>query len=66
MKYRIRCGERYYCGIAWRNGKPFQKWDKESCFSIPLEMNFTDAECTLETLIETGIFTEMPVIEEVK
>ena len=66
MKYRIRCGERYYYGIAWRNGKSFQNWDKESCFVNPLEMNLNDAECTLATLLKAGNFTEMPVIERVE
>ncbi len=65
MKYRIRCGNRYYCGISWRDGKAFQRWEKESCFAIPVEMNLTDAECTLATLLEAGKFTEMPVIVEV-
>ena len=65
MKYRIRCGDRYYCGMTWKNGRAFQKWEKESCFVIPLEMGFNDAECSLATLVETGKFTEMPFIEEV-
>lgn len=62
MKYRIRCGNRYYCGMAWKEGRPYQRWEEESCFASPLEMNLTDAGCTLTTLLETGKFTEMPTI----
>lgn len=39
---------------------------REITFFFPLEMNFTDAMCTLETLLETGKFTETPHIEKVK
>ena len=69
MAYRIRCGDRYYCGIAYKDGQAFQKWEEKAPFSFPsfpLEMNFTDAMCTLETLLETGKFTEVPHIEKVK
>ena len=66
MAYRIRCGDRYYCGIAYKDGQAFQKWEEKAPFSFPLEMNFTDAMCTLETLLETGKFTETPHIEKVK
>lgn len=66
MKYRIRCGENHLYGIIWREGKAIQDWEKESCFVNPLEMDLDDAKRTLATLIETGKFTEMPVIEEVE
>lgn len=66
MKYRIRCGDRYYCGMAYKDGQAFQKWEEKSPFSFPLEMNLNDAMCTLETLLETGKFTETPRIEKVK
>ena len=66
MKYRIRCGDRYYCGMAWKDGKASPKWEKNSCFSIPVEMNFSDAEYTLWALINSEKYTETPVLEEVK
>lgn len=66
MKYRIRCGELYYCGIVWDEGKAFQKWAKDDWSHCPLEMTLNDAVCTLTTLLETGKFTEMPTIVEVK
>lgn len=66
-KYRIRCGDRYYCGMAWKDGKAYQRWEKESDFPpFPLEMNATDALCTLQTLSESGKYIEMPVIEDVR
>ena len=66
MAYRIRCGDRYYCGMAWEDGKAFQKWEEKSPFSFPLEMNLNDAMCTLATLMDSGKFTETPRIEKVK
>ena len=63
MKYRIRCGDYYYCGMAYKNGTQYQRWEKDFC--IPLEMNFNDACCTLSALLETGKFIEMPVLEPI-
>ena len=66
MAYRIRCGDRYYCGMAYKDGQAFQKWEKDDCLHVPLEMNLNDAECTLATLLEAESFPEMPIIEEVE
>lgn len=65
-KYRIRCGEYYYCGMAYKDGVQYQKWEKDGWGVVPIEMNFNDAECTLNTLIETGKFNKMLVIERVE
>ena len=65
MKYRIRCGDRYYCGMAWKDGEAFPKWE-EKPVATPAEMGFSDAEYTLCALINSGEYTETPVIEEVQ
>lgn len=65
-KYRIRCGDLYYCGMAYEEGRSYERWEKESCFTNPLEMNLTDVVRTFVTLLETGKYTEMLIIEKVE
>lgn len=52
--------------MAYEEGRSYERWEKESCFTNPLEMNLTDVVRTFVTLLETGKYTEMLIIEKVE